>query len=97
MIRYAEFLAAGKRNIHLSSKTPLKDYIVIDVRDDDYRGGNIKGARNSPSALFHANVDELVKSTKDVPTVVFHCMLSQQRGPKAAQVKSRHGDVVHSS
>jgi rhodanese-related sulfurtransferase len=67
---------------------PQKDYIIVDVRDDDYRGGNIKGAHNSPSAQFHDNVDKLVQDTKEVPTVIFHCMLSQQRGPKAARVRT---------
>lgn len=69
-------------------KIPLKDYVIIDVRDDDYRGGNITGAKNSPSSAFLANVDELVKETKGIPLVVFHCMLSQQRGPKAARVRT---------
>ncbi|KIK08020.1 hypothetical protein K443DRAFT_672903 [Laccaria amethystina LaAM-08-1] len=32
------------------------------------------------------NVDGLVKQTKEVPVVIFHCALSQARGPKAARV-----------
>ena len=28
---------------------------------------------------------ELVRTLQDVPVVVFHCSLSQQRGPKAAR------------
>lgn len=66
--------------------TPGKDFIVIDVRDEDRAGGHIIGSVNKPSAEFLMNVDELVKDTKDVPLVIFHCALSQMRGPKAARI-----------
>ncbi|THV03077.1 Rhodanese-like protein [Dendrothele bispora CBS 962.96] len=69
-----------------SDKVPKKDYLVVDVRDDDYIGGNIIGAVNMPSRDFLMNVDNLVKDTKEVPIMVFHCALSQVRGPKAARI-----------
>ncbi|KAF8158058.1 Rhodanese-like domain-containing protein [Crassisporium funariophilum] len=69
-----------------SGKVPQKDFLVVDVRDEDYAGGNIKGSLNQPSAEFLMNVDGLVKKTKDVPVVIFHCALSQVRGPKAARI-----------
>jgi len=69
-----------------SDKQPHEHYVVVDVRDDDYRGGNIKGSVNHPSETFLDKVHEVVEATKDVPTVVFHCALSQQRGPKAARI-----------
>ncbi|KAF5369275.1 hypothetical protein D9758_002615 [Tetrapyrgos nigripes] len=69
-----------------SDKVPKKDYLVVDVRDDDYAGGNIVGAVNLPSRDFLMNVDNLVKDTKNVPVMVFHCALSQVRGPKAARI-----------
>lgn len=62
-----------------SGKEPRKDFVVVDVRDDDYAGGNIKGAINEPSQEFLKNVDGLVRQTKDVPLVIFHCALSQVR------------------
>ena len=62
-----------------SGKTPRKDFLVVDVRDDDFAGGNIKGCLHLPSREFLMNVDGLVKQTKDVPTVIFHCALSQVR------------------
>ncbi|KAK8869591.1 hypothetical protein IAR55_000158 [Kwoniella newhampshirensis] len=64
----------------------LKDYAVVDVRDSDFTGGNIVSALNYPSDTFHATVDELVKKLEPVPKVVFHCALSQARGPKAARI-----------
>jgi len=73
-------------------KVPEKDFLVVDVRDDDYAGGNIKGSLNQPSSQFLMNVDGLVKQTKEVPVVIFHCALSQARGPKAARIyaETRH-------
>lgn len=57
---------------------------VIDVRDDDYIGGHIKGAQNVPSRSLDAKLPTLVRQLQDKETVVFHCALSQQRGPSAA-------------
>ncbi|TIA89249.1 hypothetical protein E3P99_02166 [Wallemia hederae] len=59
---------------------------VVDVRDADFLGGNIKGAKNVPSNDFLDSVHELVKQNESVPRVVFHCALSQARGPKAARI-----------
>ncbi|KAF9525521.1 Rhodanese-like domain-containing protein [Crepidotus variabilis] len=83
-VRYIE----GKELAELmkSGKTPHKDYVVVDVRDEDFVGGNIKGAINEPSQVFLHNVDGLVKQTREVPLVIFHCALSQVRGPKAARI-----------
>jgi len=69
-----------------SGKVAGKDYVVVDVRDDDYVGGNVKDCINQPSREFLMGVDGLVKQTKDVPLVIFHCTLSQIRGPKAAKI-----------
>ncbi|AEO55003.1 hypothetical protein MYCTH_2298329 [Thermothelomyces thermophilus ATCC 42464] len=57
---------------------------VIDVRDDDYIGGHIKGSVNVPSRTLDAMLPTLVRQLQDKETVVFHCALSQQRGPAAA-------------
>ncbi|KAG6916311.1 hypothetical protein DXG01_007360 [Tephrocybe rancida] len=60
-----------------SGSVAKTDYVVVDVRDDDFAGGNIKGAINKPSYTFLTSVDDLVKDTKDVPLIIFHCALSQ--------------------
>ncbi|KAK3374289.1 hypothetical protein B0T24DRAFT_290949 [Lasiosphaeria ovina] len=57
---------------------------IIDVRDDDYIGGHIRGAQNVPSRTIDAMFPTLVRRHQDKETVVFHCALSQQRGPGAA-------------
>ncbi|KAK2027385.1 Rhodanese-like protein [Colletotrichum zoysiae] len=57
---------------------------VVDVRDDDYIGGHIKGCINIPSRSLEAMMPTLVRRLEGKKTVVFHCALSQQRGPSAA-------------
>ncbi|KAK7522323.1 Rhodanese-like domain-containing protein [Phyllosticta citriasiana] len=57
---------------------------IIDVRDSDYIGGHIRGCTNVPAHSLDWRAPELVRSLRDVPLVVFHCALSQQRGPGAA-------------
>ncbi|POR37436.1 Transcriptional adapter 2 [Tolypocladium paradoxum] len=56
------------------------------VTDDaaDYIGGHIRGSTNVPSLRLDAMLPTLVRRLKDKKTVVFHCALSQQRGPSAA-------------
>ena len=61
-----------------------KSVAVIDVRDDDHIGGHIQSSRHVPSKSIDARLPGLVEELHDVPTVVFHCALSQQRGPQAA-------------
>ncbi|KAH7914307.1 Rhodanese-like domain-containing protein [Hygrophoropsis aurantiaca] len=75
-------------------KVPHKDYLIVDVRDQDYVGGNIKGSRNIPSLQFPDDVDELVNETKEIPTVIFHCSLSQSRGPTAAALYKKRREVL---
>jgi hypothetical protein len=62
-----------------SDKRPGKDYLVVDVRGYDFIGGHIPNCRNEPSITFSDTLDDLVRDTKDVPQVIFHCALSQSR------------------
>ncbi|KAK8080262.1 hypothetical protein PG997_008080 [Apiospora hydei] len=57
---------------------------VVDVRDDDYIGGHIQGSLNFPSRSLDAMMPTLLRKLEGKETVVFHCALSQQRGPSAA-------------
>ncbi|CCX33161.1 Rhodanese-like domain-containing protein [Pyronema domesticum] len=57
---------------------------VIDVRDSDHIGGHIKGSRHVPSGSLSYTAPELVRTLQGAEKVVFHCALSQERGPSAA-------------
>ena len=57
---------------------------VVDVRDDDYVGGHINSSIHVPSSSLDYRIPEIVRTMADKEIVVFHCALSQQRGPTAA-------------
>lgn len=63
---------------------PTSSIAVIDVRDSDHIGGHIRHSQHIPSSSLDYQIPELVRTLKDKKVVVFHCMLSQQRGPSAA-------------
>jgi rhodanese-related sulfurtransferase len=50
----------------------------------DHIGGHIRHSIHAPSHTLDHRIPELVRKLKDKETVVFHCALSQQRGPSAA-------------
>lgn len=50
----------------------------------DYLGGHIKGGHHMPSNNLEYMMPTLIRRLQDKKTVVFHCALSQQRGPSAA-------------
>lgn len=56
---------------------------VIDVRDDDHVGGHINSSIHIPSSSLDHRIPEIVRTMAGKEIVVFHCALSQQRGPAA--------------
>jgi rhodanese-related sulfurtransferase len=66
------------------SSTLPSNLAVIDVRDSDHVGGHIRGSTWLPSNELDYKMPELLRTMKDKDIVVFHCALSQQRGPSAA-------------
>ena len=63
---------------------PSKTITIIDVRDEDRIEGHIPTSRHVPSETFNEQLPGLVDDLRHDPVVVFHCALSQQRGPRAA-------------
>lgn len=57
---------------------------VIDVRDSDHIGGHIRGSTWVPSGELDYKMPEVLRTMREKEVVVFHCALSQQRGPGAA-------------
>ena len=73
---------------HLSRMINDPSVALIDVRDDDFVGGHIKGAIHASFGDFeqkHAQnlVNQLVKQ-QGKKSIVFTCMYSEQRGPFCA-------------
>ncbi|KAJ5804912.1 Rhodanese-like domain-containing protein [Penicillium riverlandense] len=80
----------------LSTSTPTK-LAIIDVRDSDHIGGHIHTSTWVPSSSLDTRMPELVRTLKDKEKVVFHCALSQQRGPSAALRYARERERVYGS
>ncbi len=70
----------------LLSLKRLPNIAVVDVRDDE-RGydGHIAGSLHYASDTFYEKIPNLVQEVKGKDTLVFHCALSQVRGPKCAR------------
>eukprot|EP00013_Stygamoeba_regulata_P026631 CAMPEP_0177647018 /NCGR_PEP_ID=MMETSP0447-20121125/10081_1 /TAXON_ID=0 /ORGANISM="Stygamoeba regulata, Strain BSH-02190019" /LENGTH=134 /DNA_ID=CAMNT_0019149585 /DNA_START=192 /DNA_END=596 /DNA_ORIENTATION=- len=62
-----------------------RELVVVDVRDDDFDERVIRGALHVPSAEFPERVDEVLSAHSHGKDVVFHCSLSQMRGPSCAR------------
>ncbi|KAI4943751.1 hypothetical protein J4E86_009716 [Alternaria arbusti] len=67
-----------------SGKSLPENTAIIDVRDSDHIGGHIKGSTWVPSSQLDYKTPELIRTLQDKEVVIFHCALSQQRGPSAA-------------
>ncbi|KAI2776714.1 Rhodanese-like protein [Daldinia loculata] len=67
----------------VSANPPSSDatIAIVDVRDD---GGHIKSSLHFPSRSLDATMPTLLRKLADKEIVIFHCALSQQRGPSAA-------------
>lgn len=68
----------------------------------DHIGGHIRSSTWVPSNELDVRMPELVRVLKDTEQVVFHCALSQQRGPSAAlryarERASAYGDEASST
>ena len=78
-----EDLASQLKNSPSAPQLP-DNIAIVDVRDSDHIGGHIRGSTWVPSNELDYKTPELVRNLKDKELVVFHCALSQQRGPSAA-------------
>ena len=47
-------------------------------------GGHILGCQNIPTTELDYKTPEMVRTLRDKNLIVFHCALSQQRGPSSA-------------
>ncbi|TVY24497.1 CDC25-like phosphatase [Lachnellula hyalina] len=77
-------LTESTSSSNLDASTPPSKIAIVDVRDDDHIGGHIKHSLHVPSRTLDIKTPELVRKLASKEAVVFHCALSQQRGPSAA-------------
>ncbi|KAK3043059.1 hypothetical protein RJ639_002627, partial [Escallonia herrerae] len=64
----------------------LPNLAIVDVRDDERSyDGHIAGSLHFASDAFSERIPYLIQAVKGKDTLVFHCALSQVRGPKCAR------------
>jgi rhodanese-related sulfurtransferase len=84
LITYSDLKFISRSDLASMLKTQKPGVSIIDVRDDDYIGGHIKGSQNVPVQTHDYKMPELVRTLRDQDIIIFHCTLSQQRGPGSA-------------
>uniref|UniRef100_A0A5B6ZSP5 arsenate reductase (glutathione/glutaredoxin) n=1 Tax=Davidia involucrata TaxID=16924 RepID=A0A5B6ZSP5_DAVIN len=70
----------------LLSLKPRPNLAIVDVRDDERSyHGHIAGSLHYASDTFYEKIPNLIQAVRGKDTLVFHCALSQVRGPKCAR------------
>ena len=95
-LRYITPLSLSQKLVNSPLAADNSKIAVIDVRDSDHIGGHIRGSQHVPSTQLRAQLPTLARTLKDKDVVVFHCALSQQRGPNAALEYMRQREAVKS-
>ncbi|KAG0452919.1 hypothetical protein HPP92_025583 [Vanilla planifolia] len=71
----------------LISMRRVSKVAIVDVRDEERSyDAHIAGSHHYASGNFSGRMPDLVEALKGKDTVVFHCALSQVRGPTCAQM-----------
>ncbi|RAL42430.1 unnamed protein product [Cuscuta campestris] len=74
-----------------SLKTYRPNIAIIDVRDDERKcDGHIRGSIHFASNTFLDKLPTLLQQVQGKDTLVFHCALSQVRGPRCARILANH-------
>jgi len=76
---------SSSQNVGPPLESGSSSLAIIDVRDSDHIGGHIRGSLHRPSqSITESSIQDLIKELGEKKDVVFHCALSQQRGPSVA-------------
>lgn len=62
------------------------DYIIVDLRKNDFIGGSIKGALNIPAQSIHPTISTLYDLAKSSgkPNLYIHCVSSRDRAVRVS-------------
>jgi Cdc25 family phosphatase len=64
----------------------MEGALIIDVRENDYTTGKVKGSLHYPFHELGGRLSELQSLASSKHTIIFHCYFSQTRGPRAAKL-----------
>ncbi|CAN6319303.1 unnamed protein product [Urochloa humidicola] len=95
MARSVSYVSAAKL-VSMARGNPR--LAIIDVRDEErsYQA-HIAGSHHFASGSFEARMPELVRAASGKDTLVFHCALSQVRGPTSTGDQGGFWDKEHHS
>ncbi|CUA69480.1 hypothetical protein RSOLAG22IIIB_14034 [Rhizoctonia solani] len=70
----------------IQQKVAGVDYLVVDVRRNDFENVFIKGAINLPAQSFYPTLSTTTTLLSKIPDVIFHCNSCTEtgRGPRVA-------------
>lgn len=74
-----EYLEPERLSLKLKNSENKEKLVIVDVREEDFIGGHIKGALHIPSYQLPSDILNLVQKTRNAKEVVFYCSLSQKR------------------
>ncbi|ETS80711.1 hypothetical protein PFICI_08240 [Pestalotiopsis fici W106-1] len=80
-----------------------KQYVIVDLRRNDFVGGHIRGSINLPAQTLQSSLPTLYNMCKaaGVQKVIWYCMSSRGRGTRGADLFSNYlqarGDSVMES
>lgn len=70
-----------------------RNVMIVDVRGNDFKCGNIVGCKNIISDRFEHDLNAIMDELIPYDGLYFHCMLSQVRGPRCAHnVESKESE-----
>jgi Cdc25 family phosphatase len=72
----------------------LETPLILPSFPADHVGGHIISSTWVPSQVLDIRLPELVRLLRDKEQVIFHCALSQQRGPSAALRYARERERI---
>ncbi|KAI0970949.1 Rhodanese-like domain-containing protein [Xylaria arbuscula] len=69
-----------------------RDFIIVDVRRNDYEGGTVRGAINLPAQSLYPTIPTLYQLFKNasIEYIIFCCGSSKDHGPRAASCFNDH-------
>ncbi|KAH8688905.1 Rhodanese-like domain-containing protein [Phaeosphaeriaceae sp. PMI808] len=72
--------------IKRSAETPNRDYVLVDLRRNDYEGGTIRNSINLPAQSLYPTMPTLYTLFKDagLRKIIWYCSSSKGRGTRAA-------------
>jgi len=72
---------------HLVEYLDDSSAVVVDVRDQDFKGGHIPGSIHVPYEQFETHIDDVLKRFSDASKkYILLCMYSRERGPACAEM-----------